>query len=330
MHQFKKRAIDRRQRHIKLIAVLAISFICLMLHLNSNIAVAASSVMQSGMDDLCLDAGTSSLTNQSLVTLQNCNDGPDQSWTVKGDKITHYNLCLQATDGTEVASVSAKSCSENANQVWLRDKESYFNPSTNMCLTAQGENKPLALQTCIATRVPDQIWSLAYFSEQSAARLSSPCTGNEGKQVACYAEKEWTEWQSGPLSHEALLTLYTDGAPTEAWCADFVSYVYKEAGYPFRGAYDGWDESAANAVQNYGFTLHPAGQGYVPQDGDVAYFDYDGGHVEIVVSGGQHPTFIYGNSGTVDPTTGNGEMKANTLTRDGAEGQLLYYLSPKT
>jgi len=77
-----------------------------------------------------------------------------------------------------------------------------------------------------------------------------------------------------------------------------------------------------------GFTQHYANTGYIPKTGDVAYFNYNGGHVEIVVSGGSKPTFVYGNSATIDPTTGNGEMEANTETSDGSLGQLVYYLSP--
>jgi len=66
----------------------------------------------------------------------------------------------------------------------------------------------------------------------------------------------------------------------------------------------------------------------VPLAGDVAYFNYGGGHVEIVVSGGQTPTFVYGDSGVTDPTTGNGQMTTNTITQKANEGQLIYYLSP--
>jgi cell wall-associated NlpC family hydrolase len=146
--------------------------------------------------------------------------------------------------------------------------------------------------------------------------------------VACYAEKEWTTWQSGGISHDTLLNSYTNGSPDEEWCADFVSYVYKEAGYPFtQGSSNGWDENNANYIQYMGFAMHSASSGYVPKPGDIAFFNYNAGHVEIVVSGGSHPTFIYGDSATIDPTTGNGQMKANTILSD-SDGQIVYYLSP--
>jgi hypothetical protein len=149
--------------------------------------------------------------------------------------------------------------------------------------------------------------------------------------VACYAIKEWVNWTTEPNNHVNLLANYTGGSAFtyEEWCADFVSYVYKQAGYPFtNGNYEGWDEDLAPDVINQGFTQQPSS--YVPQPGDVAYFDYPGGHVEIVVVGGKTPTFIYGNSATIDPTTGNGEMAANTITHDPVLGSLQYYMSPNS
>ena len=126
------------------------------------------------------------------------------------------------------------------------------------------------------------------------------------------------------------MTGYTDGAPYEEWCADFVSYIYKEAGYPFTGGEtNGWDENNANKIQFMGFVKHDPAN-YTPKPGDVGYFNYNGGHVEIVISGGAHPTFIYGNSATIDPTTGNGQMESNTIVQDGSLGHLVYYLSPIT
>jgi hypothetical protein len=147
--------------------------------------------------------------------------------------------------------------------------------------------------------------------------------------VGCYAIKDWIDWTSHPNDHVALLNNYTGGASYEEWCADFVSYVYKQAGYPFNnGNYSGWDENIASAISNQGFTIQNSS--YIPKAGDVAYFDYPGGHVEIVIAGGPKPTFIYGNSATIDPTTGNGQMAANTIVNQGSFGQLLYYMSPNS
>lgn len=291
-------------------------------------AAAASSAIKSGVSGYCVDDYLDSWKAGNKVVLWNCNDSAAQSWSVNGFKISHRSDCLSIQTDSQISGslVVADSCNDSPGQIWLRDGGGYFNPNSDMCLTAPRPRQQLIALPCSSPTESTQMWIVS--SGRNNQEWSTACRGTEGQVVACYAEQAWTTWQSGSVSHTGLLNIYTDGAPYEAWCADFVSYVYKEAGHPFTQAYDGWDESNANNIQNYGFTVHFATSGYIPKPGDIAYFDYNGGHVEIVVSGGKVPTFIYGNSATIDPTTGNGQMKANTITSDGAEGKLIYYLSP--
>jgi hypothetical protein len=128
-------------------------------------------------------------------------------------------------------------------------------------------------------------------------------------------------WQGSLVSHATLLSLFTDGNAGEFWCADFISYVYKTAGYPFHartGYYsrDGWDWPNAWSMVNLpGFTYHKA-SGYSPKRGDIAEFDYPGGHVELVVH--LNPTtFIYGD-------TASGGMGYDTYNN----GHVVGYVSP--
>ena len=117
--------------------------------------------------------------------------------------------------------------------------------------------------------------------------------------------------------------------PNEEWCADFVSYIYNISGSPFiNGNNAPWDENDANQLSDMGFSYHDLNSGYLPSPGDVAFFNYPGGHAEIVISGGKHPTFIYGDSRNIDPATGNGQMESNTTTSVDGLGQLAYYLFP--
>ncbi len=82
---------------------------------------------------------------------------------------------------------------------------------------------------------------------------------------------------------------YTGGR-CEAWCADFVSWVYKEAGYPFvGGASGGWRIAGGGALQGYfsknEIFFSPGEKD--PQPGDVIGFKASGnitGHVGIVKS----------------------------------------------
>jgi hypothetical protein len=149
---------------------------------------------------------------------------------------------------------------------------------------------------------------------------------SEGQQVASEANRQWCIWNGGKnangrtVSHAQLLSWYTDGHP-EFWCADFVSYVYKAAGFPFKGSNtyytrNGWDWPNAYSLEHVpGFTYHRVGT-VRPQVGDIAEFNYSGGHVEIVVDTSPL-TFVYGDNG-------NGGMSKNTYDN----GSVLGWVRP--
>jgi hypothetical protein len=284
-----------------------------------------SLAIKSGISGACLDDHDSNPKAGAEVDGYKCNNTDAQAWTYGNLYLKHDSYCLSIENDSTAfnAAVVLNPCSQDSpGQLWLSDDGRAYNPNDKLCLTSPESKtgQQLVMSNCSSPVQANQQWALPTLD----------CSAQVGRstRVACYAEQEWETWQSGSSSHESLLNTYTDGAPYEEWCADFASYVYKEAGYPFvNGEADGWDESNANLVQNQGFTEHDPSN-YTPQPGDVAFFDYTGGHVEIVVSGGKHPTYIYGNSATIDPTTGNGEMEANTITKDGSLGSLVYYLSP--
>jgi len=280
--------------------------------------------IRSGLSGLCMDVYHSGIKSGTVIDASSCNGSAAQNWTTTDTSIQqqHTNYCVAANaDG----SIILNTCSSVPGQVWLREQQGYFNPNTTKCLSASGNGGQLRLASCSNLSGASETW-LPDSNAQAPA-----CNGSQGQMVACEAIKQWQAWQAPGSNHEALLTTYTDGTPYEEWCADFVSYVYQQAGYPFtNGSADGWDENDANSVQYMGFTIHAAGSGYVPQAGDVAFFDYPGGHVEIVVSGGSTPSFIYGDSAETDPTTGNGQMKSNTVLEDDSStpGQVEYYMTP--
>lgn len=307
-----------------LIAIMAVFGSILFRSAGSQAVPAATAIKTKA--GYCLDDRRSVLKQGAKVDVWGCNGTSAQAWMVNPTSITRAgDYCLDASNGPKSVSsaVVLNRCDGSAGQVWLRQNNGFLNPDSRLCL-AFSEDKPgavVGLDSCGQTD-----WRV---STATAGATTASCSKEtKGERVACFAALEWNRWQSPSADHNALLNVYTDGAPYEEWCADFVSYVYKEAGYPFSGGEaDGWDESNANLVQNMGFSMHDA-NGYVPKAGDVAYFNYQGGHVEIVVSGGKKPSFIYGNSATIDPSTGNGQMEANTITSDGWQGKVIYYLSP--
>lgn len=299
-----------------------------LVRLTGSSASAASGLkIVSGVSGDCLDDHTDKLASGNPVDAWECNDSSAQRWSVTYDQIEHagkYCLSVVGNSKNVGSNIVLDPCASAPGQIWLRDKSGYINPNSGLCLINSSQ---LTLASCDRLASASEIWTPENYDDKKVGLPS--CDGNsEGQKIACEAASEWARWQNSS-DHEALLNTYTDGSPYEEWCADFVSYVYRQAGYPLAGAYDGWDENDANNLQNYPeFTLHQASSGYTPKAGDIAWFNYDGGHVEVVVSGGARPTFIYGNSGETDPTTGNGDMRTNTLTSDGSEGQLVYYLSP--
>lgn len=288
--------------------------------------------IKSGIPGYCLDLHRSSTANGAEVDTWQCNGTSAQAWVASNSLVKHNNYCLSVQNSGSSAGdkIVSSPCSSNPNQIWISAIDGFENPSSALCLAVPSNHtdKQLELASCNMLTTQDEAWAQSTWSKNNTSGASTSCSGNEGQLVACYAAKQWVIWQNGTANHNTLLSSYSDGNGYEEWCADFVSYVYQEAGYPFTGGErNGWDEYLADNIQNLGFTYHSVAN-YTPQAGDVAYFDYSGGHVEIVAVGGSKPIFIYGDSGTTDPTTGNGEMTENTLTSKAGEGQLEYYLSP--
>ena len=321
-HLVAGQARPRRRRLPAFLVVLALAGMLSWLFLGTSHASSPSSPVKSGWSGYCLDDYLSKDIPGNKVDLWSCNNSSAQDWRLNLTQIIHdSDFCLTADSSSNI---DLQNCSQAANQVWLRDNDGFLNPNSGLCLTADQptDGQQLMLSSCNNLTSQSQKWT------PNLNYSTYSCSGNQGQMVACYAIKEWINWTSQPNNHLALLNEYTAGASYEEWCADFVSYVYKEAGYPFsNGNYNNWDENIAGDVVNQGFNVQQS-SAYVPEPGDIAYFDYPGGHVEIVISGGKTPTFIYGNSAKIDPTTGNGDMAANTLTSEPNLGSLQYYMSP--
>ena len=288
--------------------------------------------LMSAVGQYCLDDYNGVLKPGAAIYATACNGSKTQDWTVVNNLIKlNDQYCLGVTGDRPML----EKCANLTSQQWLRDGVGYQNNLTDKCLALSNSHVagPVITNSCNKLSTVNDSWTAYRWGGKPLSAITSPMCNQStvGLRVSCYTQRQWLAWQTEPNIHQILLSDYTDGNPYEEWCADFVSYVYKEAGAPFtageRG--NGWDEYNANNIQFMGYTYHAANSSYVPQPGDVAYFNYSGGHVEIVVAGGQHPTFIYGDSGTQDPLTGNGDMAENQITNDGSLGQLVYYLSPK-
>lgn len=288
--------------HPKRRAFLFIAFLGIIgfLTLNHVYAAMASNELRFGINSNCLQANGSGKSNIS-VSVGDCSGNESQDWTTTDTTIQHgINGCLAVqSDGVNVGdSVVMNLCSTAPGQVWLRDQTGYLNPNSGLCLSGSSTGS-LTIQNC-NTASQTQTWTP--YDVQKKTNITNSCNSLLGSaKVACYAISNWNNWQSPTSDHNALLNTYSDGNGYESWCADFVSYIYKQAGYALtNGERSGWDEYEADLLQYDGFTVHMAGN-YVPKVGDIAYFNYPGGHVELVVSGGSKPTYVYGDSAKLIP-----------------------------
>lgn len=158
-----------------------------------------------------------------------------------------------------------------------------------------------------------------------AEAVSSPdettISGEGGARVAAVAEKEYEKngnkeletcgENCGPEVQKYTGGPSGTGAP---WCAWFVSWVYREAGYEFKGAPAGADGNipyVGNLVawfKQHGIHYTPSSTQYKPEPGDVVMYGGDT-HAGIVVKvNGDNIETVEGN------TSGDGSFNANGET----------------
>lgn len=156
-------------------------------------------------------------------------------------------------------------------------------------------------------------------SASSGCGGSSVTNGDLRSRVVALAKQELAAWDTsrGEFPQNSKYT----GGVNEAWCADFASWIYNEAGYPIREG-GNWRVPPVLGIQEIGqagerFVYHPVGDGYTPAPGDMAIYG-NNEHVNIVieVSGGKI-------------TTIGGNESNNIKQSEGPRGNLSGYVSPK-
>lgn len=99
-------------------------------------------------------------------------------------------------------------------------------------------------------------------------------------------------------------TFYSDGAK-EPWCANFVSWIMREAGEPFANPNSGsWRIPGVYTLREYYESQHrfePTGNGYTPKTGDVVLYDNE-------FRLGQHTNFVVAVDGDTATTVGGNEL----------------------
>lgn len=126
------------------------------------------------------------------------------------------------------------------------------------------------------------------------------------QNAVCIAKQELAAWTPPPPTPRMGFLKYSDGSVNDLWCADFVSWVYKQAGYPFTGGLSGgWRLAAVQAVKDLPNSDHNwhwhAASGYTPKPGDLAIHQNPStgySHVNMVIEvTGTTITLIGGDQG---------------------------------
>ena len=134
-------------------------------------------------------------------------------------------------------------------------------------------------------------WDTASFPDVDRAALSPTQA-----KVVDLLEAEHREQRPG--------TFYSDGAK-EPWCANFVSWIMREAGEPLSNPHSGsWRIPGVYTLQEYYESVgrfEPIGNGYRPKTGDVVLYDNE-------FRLGQHTNFVVAVDGNTATTVGGNEL----------------------
>lgn len=136
-------------------------------------------------------------------------------------------------------------------------------------------------------------WDSATFPEIDAARLSETQV-----RVLDLLEEQHRAQHPG--------TYYSEGVK-EPWCADFVSWIMREAGVPLENPNSGhWRIPGVYTLQEYfdaAGRYESAGSGYVPRVGDVVLYENSVGFGER-----QHTNIVVAVDGDSAVTVGGNEL----------------------
>lgn len=242
----------------------------------------------------------------------------------------------EVTKGPEVAGfhaldhLKAADTIEKATEGWHDDFERSAKDEANIPHRIEQAKKVLALYgkdaptsgsaTGDSTTVCDD-------SGTAAIDCQNIGDGNAGnlsqvrQNIVCIMKAEYGLWKDGKIKRGTDFHKYSQGRD-ENWCADFVSWVYKQAGHPVTGNSEDWNRpavvqlSAIGQKQEHGFAFHNP-DGYTPKPGDIIIWD-TGEHTNMVsdVKDANNFTIIGGNQ----DSGGNGFTNSGVTSYDVNKG----------
>ena len=165
-------------------------------------------------------------------------------------------------------------------------------------------------------------------------------SGAAATRAVQIAEAELARWESGEMAPGTQYTQYSFGYETE-WCALFVSWIYKEAGFPVStplGDHATLVSQLATLGENKTdgkWEWHPNDGTYTPRPGDIAtYHELDDpsayAHTNLVISA-TSPTDVVtigGNEGSTGVVSGITSTRVKKSQGDYWPGRAVGYTSP--
>jgi hypothetical protein len=168
-------------------------------------------------------------------------------------------------------------------------------------------------------------------SATASGDITVSCTANGStdtslssvrQNVVCLTMQELQKWTSGQLVIGTGYKQYSQGRD-ELWCADFVSWIYNQAGDPLKSS--GWNVPGVDEVQSIGqqdgsFHYHAAGS-YTPVPGDIVVHTDGESHVNIVVAvSGSTMTLVGGDQHGTGGPDGNVVNEYTDSSFSGVDG----------
>ncbi len=193
----------------------------------------------------------------------------------------------EITKGPEAAAyhaldhLKAADTIEKATEQWHDDFERSGKDEKNIAHRVDSAKKVLALYGKDAPTSGSATGDTTTVCDSSGAAAvdcdnKTDANGNLSQvrqNVVCIMQAEYALWKDKKLKPGKDFHKYSQGR-TEAWCADFVSWVYNQAGHPVTGNSKEWNRSGVIQLaeigqeKKNGFTFHSPG-GYTPKPGDI-------------------------------------------------------------
>lgn len=159
-------------------------------------------------------------------------------------------------------------------------------------------------------------------------------SGTVSQKVVTLAKRELKLWESGKLKPGSGYHKYSQGRD-ENWCADFVSWIYNQAGYPLKKDNEG-NVPSVDEVRSIGetsdkFNFEPSAR-YTPKPGDIIVQKNSStglSHVMLVIAvDGKSMTVIGGNQGSDGAGFGASRVSQYDITGF-ASNDIVGYVTPE-